>query len=70
MDIFVLVGVPFMFLSYAPLKHLLFSDIQRLIGSKESPIRVVTNEHFYATHAPPVDQANDIYFKQLKESWK
>jgi hypothetical protein len=70
MDAFVLVGVPFLFLQYAPLKHLFISDIQRLTGSRETPIRVVTNERFYEKHAPPVDLTTDIHFAQLKDSWR
>ncbi|KAI6191944.1 hypothetical protein M3Y97_00282700 [Aphelenchoides bicaudatus] len=70
MDMFVFVGVPFMFVSYSPLKHLLFSDIQRLVGQETSQVRVVTNERFYQKHAPPINETTDIYFEHLRHSWR
>lgn len=67
MDLFVLVGVPFMFVSYRPLRILLVSDVKSLFRVKSNGVRVVTNERFYQKHAPV--NATDNYFGQYKEQW-
>lgn len=70
MDIFILVGVPFMFLSYEPLKRLLFLDIRHLFGLEaQQSLRCENLEGFYSKHSPVAATTGDVYFKQLKELW-
>ena len=64
MDLFVLVGVPFMFISYFPLRNLLVMDTRHVLGLKAK--QVVPNQRFYQKHAP-VD-GGDVYFKGLRQS--